>query len=371
MDTQLLNNDDKKRLKFIDLVKSVALLFVTIYHNECYNIYYTATNDSLLLNTCRAILSSCVPLFFLVNGFLLFNKEFDLKKHTKKIIKLVVLTVISGIITLILILKVKGEVISAKDFFVILYQMREGYVNHLWFMGALICIYIFFPLLKNSFDNNKKIFIWFIIICAIITFGNKFLNMIWTITGYLIGKVNYVANFNFFHMFNPLRGLFGYSFVYFCIGGLMFNYIKKIKHKKIYKLYSVIIILISSFLLALYGMFCSKIQNGSWDFVWHGMDTIFTFLNTIALFVLCVYYNGGNKSIYKVLYYISSNSLLIYIVHMFVMHLTMKYVKLIPLFSYPFGNIVYALSIMFVSLILAVGIKRIAKLIRRVFVSLN
>lgn len=348
-----------KRFDYIDLLKSIAILFVIIYHNECYNPSFIANEDNIFITSIRAILATCVPLFFLVNGYLLFSKEFDLKKHTIKTIKLILITIIWGIITAFLILKIKNDSITVQVFFDTLLKMREGYVNHLWFMGALICIYLIFPVLKNVFDTNKKIFIWFVFICAIFTFGNKFLNAIWTIIGYSNGNLNYVTNLNFFHMFNPLRGIFGYTIVYFCIGGLLFEYMAKIKQIRKRYLYSLIGIFISSIGLAYYGMFCSKVQGKTWDFVWNGYDTIFTFFNTLAIFILCLNYKTKNKIVKKVIYWISSNTLGIYILHMIFMQLTLGYVKYIPFLCNSFGNIIYALIVMTISLIGTIIIKKI------------
>ena len=144
MENNVIKENNKKRFDYIDLLKCIAIFFVIIYHNECYNTNFIANNESLFINIFRAILSTCVPLFFIVNGYLLFSKKFDLKKHTIKTIKLILLTIIWGVITAFLILKIKNEPITAQIFFDTLLKMREGYVNHLWFMGALICIYLIF-----------------------------------------------------------------------------------------------------------------------------------------------------------------------------------------------------------------------------------
>lgn len=74
--------------------------------------------------------------------------------------------------------------------------------------------------MKALFDTNRKAFMIFTIVIVFFTIGDDFLNE-------LIKIISVVSNYNFgsihreaFYMFNPLRGLRGFSFAYFCIGGL-------------------------------------------------------------------------------------------------------------------------------------------------------
>lgn len=98
---------------------------------------------------------------------------------------------------------------------------------HLWYMGALVCIYILFPLLKVVFDNSRKVFIYFTVVCAILTFGNELINHFITILLNTAGLYEGIIDVNWFNDFNPFRNIFGYAFVYFCVGGLAHDFVKK------------------------------------------------------------------------------------------------------------------------------------------------
>lgn len=77
------------RFHNIDLIEALAMLFVVIYHTQVYdsNIMPEGgeASSSVYVNyMLRGILSTCVPLFFFANGFLLFNRPLDLKKTSEK-----------------------------------------------------------------------------------------------------------------------------------------------------------------------------------------------------------------------------------------------------------------------------------------------
>ena len=92
----------------------------------------------------------------MVNGALLLNKVFDLKKHIYKIALLCLLYIVWGAITLITEALTFGDHYSAVEFVNAIYYTKEGRTNHLWFLAAMIYLYIFFPLIKSLFDKNEK-----------------------------------------------------------------------------------------------------------------------------------------------------------------------------------------------------------------------
>lgn len=352
-----------ERLFYIDLLEFLAMLFVLLYHsNICeIDIIKNSSVSIYLTYSSRAILSTGVPLFFFVNGYLLFNRGFELKKHIFKMIKLILLTGIWGGISLIVLMLIENEYMSIKDFLVALWTWKDGWINHLWFMGALICIYIFFPVLKNVYDTNKKIFVYFIVICAIMTFGNRVLNGIGTIFLNLGMDYKQELNMYFFNIFDPFRGIYGYTFVYFCVGGLMYiilPYLSKFNRVKI-NCCALLGICISTICLAGWGIYCSKITETVWDVVWNGYDTIFTFGNVIFIFVLCLNYKGDNAKMRKVVNIISRNTIGIYFLHTLFIRLSVDYVKQFSFMCNLPGNLVYALLVMFICMIFILGLKKI------------
>lgn len=290
-----------KRLPYIDVMESIAILFVVTYHADIasYDILNAASAETFFTYIIRAILSTCVPLFFFANGYLLFNRDFHLKKHIIKTVRTLIQTGVWGIISLLLLAVIEGISFSPFGFLQALWTWKQDYLNHLWFMGALVCIYVFFPLLKCAFDYNKEALAFFVAACAVFTFGNKFLNALAFIG---LNSVSYmdelaghsvlnIENYNLFNIFNPFRGIYGYSFVYFCAGGFAYALKGKL-HKSARTQWTAILgLCVMTLGLGLWGIYKTYVSGKVWDVVWYGYDTAFTFFNVICIYILCVNYN--------------------------------------------------------------------------------
>ncbi len=345
-----------ERYDFIDLLKVIAILFVLMYHATNYSSNFLKVGEFViyLRYFMRTILSTCVPIFFLANGFLLMNKKFDLKKHIIKSIRMVILTFIWGAIDLLLLSIIENSPLSIGEFINALWSWKLSWINHLWYMGALIYIYVFFPLIKVAYDNNKKQYFYFVIITAIFTFGNKMLNMLFSI---ITGRQ---FELNWFNMFNPFRSVYGYVLVYFCVGGCLSFILKKINDYRIKSnIISIIAITISMLSLFGVGIIMSRNNNSIWDVVWDGYDTIFTFVNVIAIFVLTTNYNSRNKILHNIILTISKNTLGIYFIHVIFIHWMKPYVVNIGILSNIGGNILFSLVVLILSLFTTLLIKKL------------
>ena len=351
----------------IDLLECIAILFVVIYHSTLYS--SDILNEPTYLHYARylfrTILSPCVPIFFFANGYLIFNKELNLKKHIYKIVRLIILCVGWGIGKIVILMPIENEFLSLEEIIKALWQWKQGWINSLWFLGALVCIYILFPLLKVAYDYNKKIFTYFVIVCAILTFGNVLLNEGATIfLTTVLHRSTTIQGGNFFNIFNPFRGIYGYAFVYFCVGGCFYQMKDKILNiEPLKRNISTLLIMVAS-CICLWGIgICYSMASGKmWDVVWNGYDTIFTFINVICIFVLCL---NLEKDI-TIIRTISCNTLGVYLIHEIFIHLTRKSIKEYPLFcNIPF-NIIYAIVILLVCLMITLAMKRIPLLRRLV-----
>lgn len=124
---------------------------------------------------------------------------------------------------------ITGERLTLREHFYASWFFETGWNNQLWFMGALVCIYIFFPLMKSTFDINRKTFIFFLVACSILTIGNSFLNELASIAKGLVEGHPILIKCDFFGIYNALRGIHGYSFMYFCLGDMLIDILPRIK----------------------------------------------------------------------------------------------------------------------------------------------
>ena len=352
-----------KRIDFIDLLEFLAMTLVLLYHCTTYdfNILESASVSVLLGYYFRAILSAGVPLFFFANGYLLFSRESILKKHVHKTIRLIILTVIWGFINVLLLMPIEGQYLSGKAIIRAVWSWKSGWINHFWFLGVLICLHFIFPVLKTTFDTNKKAFYYFVTVCAVMTFGNQFICAAGTVAAHmLIGYPEQIKD-NVFNMFNPFRGSYWwYALVYFCGGGIAHLLVPYIRaHQKKANWAAALSIPLSMLLLAVWGCFLSRLQGSVWDHVWGGYDSVFTLINVAAFFVLSMNYSSNRNIVHRFIELVSRNTLGIFFIHEIFIHLTHRQVNMMPPAQNIIGNIIYTAVILLVSLFSAMVIKSI------------
>ena len=310
---------DKKRYKYLDVIKVIAIFFVVSYHS--FSNYIIIPNNSeatYLINRCISIFfATCVPLFFMVNGALLFNKELNLKQHIIKTLKTFCLIYIwSAILTLVL-MPVKG-VLSFNQFMNTVLTLKTQWVNHLWFLSQLVLLYILFPLFKYLFDRDKNYFIIFLCFCFFFAIGDSIIKSLDLIAQGFWGENNFVSSVlnygnSFLSKYDPTIKRYSYSMVYFMFGGLIHCYAKNIKEKCankkfIINLLSIVFILIT---ITCSYFYCESI--GIKDVVWNGYSLIFTFINCSLVFLMGIINDNCKNN--KFISFISKYIMGIYIIH--------------------------------------------------------
>ena len=353
----------RKRLDYIDLLEFIAIFIVLINHDTTYQYDFSASPAAITYFNYffRSLHAAAVPLFFFANGYLLFNREFDLKKHVLRTIRLVVLTVIWGLINVLLLMLIDQHFLSLKEILVTVWTWKQGWINHFWFMGVLICFYLLFPVLKSAFDFNKSAFRFFVIVCALMTFGNKLICAFGTIAAHaLIGYPEQILD-NVFNMFNPFRGVYiWFAFVYFCAGGLAHGFVPTIeKHRKQFNLSAIVLIPASMLGLTGWGIYLTRLNGVLWGIVWGGQDSVFALIIVVAVFVLCLNYKPKDSRLKTLIYLVSSNTLGIYFLHELFIHMTLRHIRNVVWMQNIFGSIITAAGIMILSLLAALVIKKI------------
>ena len=352
--------ETKKRYDFIDLLKGIAICIVVISHfnNMPINFLDNSSFSTYFNYFLQTIFCFSVPIFFFANGFLLLNKRsIDVKSHALKVLRIIALSILWGAITMIALSLIKGETLTLNEFIKGSYFLKQGWNNHLWFLGALTCIYIFFPLIYTAFKNNKQVFNFFLICVMIFTFGDVLLEYLLNTTSFLLNKFNNLDfRIDFGGMYDPFQGIYGYSIGVFMLGGLAFNY-KESLNKKKYKYISIGGFLLSMFLLFLYGVICSYRQQSIWN-IWYGLDSVFALLCVIFLFIITLNYTSRGK-IGAIISTLGNNSLGIYFTHIIFGHLTKPIFVQMDISTALWANIIYASVVLLLSLFATLLMKKI------------
>ncbi len=306
------------RIIYYDLVKTIAIFMVCFYHvNGLEKNILTSLDVSTLINyLLGSSLSICVTLFFMVNGALLLNKPIgNLKRHILKTIKLLLLTYLWAIIILLILIPLLGLEYTYKSFISSVWTLEPGKLNHLWFLMAMVSIYLVFPLIKLAYDQQgKSIFFYICIILFIFSFGNLALNSIVNVIQKLFGVI-YLTNdhYQFFHKFKPF-GRYAYALFYFSLGGYLALLIKE-KKLQITNSLLIAIFIASLLLLFAYGCFMTLFHEKYYDTVWDGYFSLMTLAMSVTTFILASRILIKNKSLIQGISIIGENTLGIYLVH--------------------------------------------------------
>lgn len=341
---------EKKRYRFLDLIKMIAIYLVCFYHCAKLNYNITADGDAgLYLNYfTKVITSTCVPLFFMVNGALLLNKDYDLQKHIKKTAKLIVRIFIWAILLLTAYLLINGERIGIVQFIKEIVTWEKGSLRMLWFLQALTGIYVVFPIIKSIY-SNQKILKYGLCMAVFFTFGLNFIDMVLNVIQIgIVGELVYdglaSALLGRFHLLNS----YGYAIVYFILGGLL---LKKINDKSLNVSGKKLIIasVLSAFIMFGYGVLLSGKTGYLFDVSWKGYDTVMTLIISGSIFIILAkseHRIGDNR----ILTMISDNTLGIYLVHYTIDMITGRWFEKLVISSNIIANSIYILLLLAVSL---------------------
>ena len=348
----MIDKESIRRYEFVDLLKAIAIFFVTIYHYNNIKINFFETQDNIIYFNyfIRSIFSTGVPLFFLVNGLLILNKDLVLKQHIKKILNFIKILILWNIITLIFLMIINNETIPINKLTYYLYNFKDDWTSHLWFLESLIIIYIFFPLIKSTYETSIENLYYFLAIIFLITFGSRLLSNIINVLKFFLTNDFSTKDIDIFNFFSNFKCIYGYSFVYFITGGILTKYNYIFQKRKII-LISIVLIPISMLLLTLYGIIMSINNYRLYDTVWSGYNTIPTLCMVISIYILSLQYKGYNNKLFHIINYIGKNSLGIYLVHRIWGSLFIKYFKEIPYSDNIITNFIFAALVILISLL--------------------
>lgn len=278
----------------IEILRVISCIFVIFIHTS--NMYSRAYGDisnssyvfSLFINSIARI---AVPIFFMVSGALLINEPVDVKKNTKRIFRnSIVLVVWSGIYI------VWNKVYLGKEYdFTTIFKTPVK--KHLWFMFAIIGIYISLPFIqcmaKVMSKELQKYFVglWFGLLAVSFTLSIYDMGITYKIP--ILGATSYLGYF-----------MIGYIFA------------KNIKHIHIRTRYLGLIFLacnITNIVLT---------YKGALDTGKH-IETFFMYRNALVAISAAVTFIAVYKMqdlvipemIKKIMNKISANSLDIYLIH--------------------------------------------------------
>ena len=155
----------KLNIEFIRIFSVIMVISIHVANVYINNFEKVSPEDFLISVIFSSFSRVCVPLFFMISGAFIIDKEYDRKKYFEKILKFIIVLVIWSVIYYLskngFDFKDIGKVI-VNSFF-----NANKTSRHLWYMYPLIAIYIALPFIQNMCKNmsreleNLFLILWF------------------------------------------------------------------------------------------------------------------------------------------------------------------------------------------------------------------
>lgn len=160
----------KNRLLYLDYIKALGICLVILYH--CRYIPF----DSMLIEGVYAI---CVPLFFVVNGYLMLRKEYTIRTLLKKNIKLLCVMFFWAVVSTIIYMHTVGYFSSENASIVeggkwivrSALFISKPECSHLWFLKALLVLNLLNPIIYKYIHNNNNGLYYLIVLLGLWSIG--------------------------------------------------------------------------------------------------------------------------------------------------------------------------------------------------------
>lgn len=160
---QMING--KKRIFYLDFIRALAIIFVLLAHIT--RAFFEKTSNLKYKYLCAPLIDFGVlgvPLFLMISGTLLLNKDYKLSSFLKRrYIRVLIPFLFWNIILIFSKIFFEGKAVT-------LSYIKYMYFYNFWFVWMILGIYLFIPVI-NSFIKEYKIrgteyflVIWFVVI---------------------------------------------------------------------------------------------------------------------------------------------------------------------------------------------------------------
>lgn len=281
MSTQLIEKSsadvsEKTYFEYIDVLRVISMLSVVFLHTAAGSLRVNlGSNVWHFSNILTAIMSTSVPIFFMISGAMLLcnNKTSSIsstykKRLPKALIPFIAWTVVAIVYYGLLGKHSTGNFLEAK--IRIKNILNTPATIHLWFMYALIPLYLLSPILKNLVDGMSKtlarycLILWFI-----------FSSLLPTLSSIVPTKFSPLFTLNKDYNLNFMNGYIGY----FLLGFYLLTY----KNKVSIRLLS-LVILIDTAVIAL-GTWYKTMYLGQYSEIFKVYSKAFVLILSVAIFL--------------------------------------------------------------------------------------
>lgn len=282
-----------------------------MYH---FGIFPIANECAPLVNVyVRSLMSCCVPVFFFIAGVLYAHRSLSFKKGFTKVGKLFALTLIWALLLWPIVVLEKGGNLGLNHYASGVLTLQQGVINFLWFLPALAIVYSVLPFFCVVAARDRLAFRRIVVFIAVLVFGIDALSRLADIVFWITESQILLKAVGFINLFNPLRGIYGFS-IAFCLVGMCWGELDAaISFPR-----AVIGLLLVPVFLSVYVLARIELTGEGYDPVWYGYGCVTTLIVVLCSFSLCTKFlacTDAEGPARRALSRIGQNSFGVYILH--------------------------------------------------------
>lgn len=138
-------------IRVFAIFMTVMIHISNLYMNSFSKISAFYFNTAVVYNSLSRV---CVPLFFMVSGIFLIKREFEIKSYLKRILKFTLILAVWSIFYFFF--NNNWKISGFKEALANSFLNANQTSRHLWFMYAIIGIYIALPFIQNMCKNMSQ-----------------------------------------------------------------------------------------------------------------------------------------------------------------------------------------------------------------------
>lgn len=279
----------------LDLLKVLACVGVVLLHTTMGG--FKETGSWNLLTYLYYLGTYSIPLFFMVNGYLLLGKREITHSYILQKVKWIIITVSSWSV-IVWLFKRDFTVNPIKK--IVGSLIQKGYFFQFWFFGALILIYICLPILKK-FLNSKRSYLYIMSVLLVI-------GLIFELTNIVLQMSVQTYVIQTFRLWT--------WFFYYILGGFIAQFDKDIINnmfKRWMKVIVVLLFLVSPLIL----FFLAKTTYHNF-FAEYFYDLLFVKVVSLGIF-LTIFSLALNQDNNKWIIVLSNQTMGVFIIHTYIM----------------------------------------------------
>lgn len=269
----------RSRIAYIDILRVLSALSVVFLHTAAgslrENMGSTVWHVS---NTLTGIMSISVPLFFMISGAMTMSSkktlsiEYTYKKRVSKmLVPFLAWSLVAVVYFQALNLLFAGSIDWREAAKKLAYMPSQPTTVHLWFMYALIPLYLLSPILKKLVDAMTESLVKYIFVIWVV-----FSSVLPTAASFLPAKYQPMLRLNPEFNLNFMSGYLGY----FLIGYYLFIYSRPVSKKLLVGIIAIDAAVISA------GTWWKTTETGSYSEMFKSYSGLFVLILSIAVFLL-------------------------------------------------------------------------------------